>query len=153
MLPLVNVEDVMKYLSIDDARPAMEAVDQPLVSATYFRNGIEWRIFREIIKMNPKVVEDSYNKGQKSWLWDALLELGHVGRVRIEDLIAVIQQCQFEVDDLLDRDVLIPVFGDRLSFKPAFIGDICNVYESNISHNIPLPLLQALHYPAGRMVL
>ena len=30
------------------------------------------------------------------------------------------------------------------------IVDICHVYESDISHNIPLSLLRALHYPFGR---
>lgn len=131
----------------DSTRATLE---QPLISATYSRNGIEWRIYREFIRMNPRVMKDSYNKEQKSWQWDALLELGHIGRVRIEELIPDIQLCQFEVDDLVDRDVLIPLLEDRHSFKPAFIGDVCDVYESDISHNIPLPLLQALHYPAGR---
>ena len=132
ILHLMTIEDIMKYLSIGDAKQASaklaisggrsgyihEPLEQSLKCTSSTRNGIEWLIYRDFIKMNLNIMESSYERTRKSW--DALLNIGHLGRVRIQELIDKIEPCDFEVDDLVDRDVLIPVLGDGHSFKPAY---------------------------------
>ena len=83
-------------------------------------------------------------------LMPLLLKINSVGKNTLAEILSE-RQFECSVDDLVDRDLLVPEPGNPHYFLPACIHCVYQLWKYQRSHDLSLELARALRYPEGRL--
>lgn len=109
------------------------------------RGSLEWAIWDIYLAKN----EDLLCHVTDASLIYILLEIMSIGRATFAQNLSE-RQFECTVDDLVDRDLLVPEPSNIHYFLPACIHCVYQLWKYELSQDLSINLVRALRYPMGR---
>jgi hypothetical protein len=163
LYPLTDPHDACSFLALDGQNVSLEdAAARIVVTGGRFqcmrtpetihvnifdfdRGGLEWAIWDIYLSKNENLlcgISDDQAIHQ-------LLQVESVGRATLAQILSE-RHFECTVDDLVDKDLLVPEPGNPHYFLPACIHCVYQLWKYERSQDLSIDLMRALRYPAGR---
>jgi hypothetical protein len=163
LYPLTDTDDTCSFLALYGKNVSAEAAAHCVVVTggrfeyvlnpeirhfdifKFKRGSLEWAIWDMYLAKNENLLLRIKNDSEIHML----LEIVDIGRDTLERILLE-REFDCNVDDLVDKDILVPRPGNPHYFLPACIHCVYQLWQYERAHGMSIELVRALRYPMER---